>query len=122
MKPRDFDRLVEECMDVIPPRFRARLKNVVFVVEPEPRQSGLLGLYEGAPLIARSVSDPVRTPDRITIYQGPHERMARSAADLRRLVRETIWHEVAHHFGLEEREVMEAERKRRTRISRLRRL
>lgn len=122
MKPQDFDRLVEECMDVIPPRFRARLKNVVFVVEPEPRQSGLLGLYEGAPLIARSVADPVRTPDRITIYQGPHERMARSAADLRRLVRETIWHEVAHHFGLEEREVMEAERKRRTRISRLRRL
>lgn len=119
MKPQEFDRLVEECMDIIPPRFRARLKNVVFVVEPEPRQPGLLGLYEGAPLIARSVTDPVRTPDRITIYQGPHERMARSAAGLRRLVRETIWHEVAHHFGLEEREVLQAERRRRTKIQRL---
>ncbi|MCZ2094976.1 MAG: metallopeptidase family protein [Anaerolineae bacterium] len=122
MKPRDFDRLVEECMDVIPPRFRPRLKNVVVVVEQEPRQPGLLGLYEGSPLTARSISDPVRAPDRITIYQKPHERMARSAADLRRLVRETIWHEVAHYFGLEEREVLEAERRRRARIERLRRL
>lgn len=122
MSPREFDRLVEECMDVIPPHFRARLRNLVFVVEPEPAEPGLLGLYEGAPLIVRSVADPIRSPDRITIYQGPHERLARSAADLRRLVRETIWHEVAHYFGLEEREVLAAERRRRARISRLRNL
>jgi predicted Zn-dependent protease with MMP-like domain len=122
MSPREFDRLVEECMDVIPPSFRARLKNIVFVVEPEPPEPDLLGLYEGAPLIARSVADPVRPPDRITIYQGPHERAARGPAALRRLVEETIWHEVAHHFGLEEREVLEAEHKRRRRIHRLRNL
>jgi predicted Zn-dependent protease with MMP-like domain len=122
MSPRDFDRLVEECMDVIPPRFRDRLRNVVFVVEPEPSEPDLLGLYEGAPLIARSVADPVRPPDRITIYQGPHERAARGSTALRRLVEETIWHEVAHHFGLEEREVLEAEHRRRRRIRRLRTL
>lgn len=120
MSPREFDQLVEECMDIVPPKFRARLSNIVFVVEPEPPQPGLLGLYEGAPKTVRSVLDPARMPDRITIYQGPHERAARSAADLRRLVEETIWHEVAHHFGLEEREVLAAERKRRERIRRLR--
>lgn len=122
MSPREFDQLVEASMDVIPPRFRARLRNVVFVVEPEPPSPGLLGLYEGSPQTIRSFSDPIRMPDRITIYQGPHERMARSAADLRNLIQETIWHEVAHYFGLEEREVLQAERRRRERIRRIRRM
>jgi len=122
MDAREFDRLVEECMEVIPPRFRARMNNVVLVVEPEPPEPGLLGLYEGAPPTVRSVADPARMPDRITIYQGPHERAARSKGELRRLVEETIWHEVAHHFGLEERDVLRAERRRRERLKRLRNL
>ncbi len=121
MSPREFDRLVEECMDVIPPRFRPLLKNVVFVVEAEPRRPGLLGLYEGRPLTERSVAEPARMPDRIVIYQGPHERMARSPEELRRLVRETIWHEVAHYFGMDERQVRQAERRRRRLLDRLRR-
>lgn len=107
-------------MDVIPPRFRKQLKNLVFVVEPEPRVPGLLGLYEGRPLTERRVSEPYAMPDRITLYQGPHERLARNEADLRRLVKETIWHEVAHYFGLDEREVLLAEARRRKRIRKLR--
>jgi predicted Zn-dependent protease with MMP-like domain len=121
MSPREFDRLVEECMDVIPARFRRLLRNVVFVVEPEPPRPGLLGLYEGRPLTERSVSEPVRMPDRIVIYQGPHERLARDEDDLRRLVRETIWHEVAHYFGMDERQVRLAESRRRRLLNRLRR-
>lgn len=120
MSPRDFDALVEECMHIIPPRFRPQLKNLLFVVEPEPRDPGLLGLYEGRPLIERSVAESYAAPDRITIYQGPHERLARNAAELRALVEETIWHEVAHYFGLDEREVLRAERRRRLRVRRLR--
>jgi len=120
MSPTDFDRLVEESMDIIPPRFRARLRNLVFVVEPEPREPGLLGLYEGRPLTERHVNEPFSMPDRITIYQGPHERMARDDADLKRLVEETIWHEVAHYFGLDERGVLLAEARRRKRLNKLR--
>ncbi|MBI4892198.1 MAG: metallopeptidase family protein [Acidobacteria bacterium] len=120
MTPAEFDQLVEEAMDIIPPRFRRRLRNVVFVVEAEPRQAGLLGLYEGRPRTERSLAEPFSTPDRITIYQGPHERAARSKAELRTLVEETIWHEVAHYFGLNEREVLMAESRRRRRIDRLR--
>lgn len=52
-------------------------------------------------------------PDRITIYQGPHERMAKDRSDLLRLVRETVWHEVAHYFGMDEGQVRLAERRRR---------
>jgi predicted Zn-dependent protease with MMP-like domain len=120
MNPRDFDQLVEECMSVVPRRFRARLSNLVFVVEQEPPRPGLLGLYEGRPLIHRSVAEPYAVPDRITIYQGPHERSAQGESELRELVRETIWHEVAHYFGMDERQVLLAERRRRARLNRLR--
>ena len=120
MNSRDFDQLVEECMAVVPRRFRAQLSNLVFVVEQEPPRPGLLGLYQGRPLIHRSIAEPYSMPDRITIYQGPHERHARNDDELRALVRETIWHEVAHYFGMDERQVLQAERDRRQRLDRLR--
>jgi predicted Zn-dependent protease with MMP-like domain len=51
-------------------------------------------------------------PDRITIFQGPHERLASSPEHLARLVEDTVWHEVAHYFGLNELQVRAAERRR----------
>jgi predicted Zn-dependent protease with MMP-like domain len=113
MSPAEFDKLVEAAMKIVPPRFRRQLKNVVFLVEPEPPRPGLLGLYQGRPLPLRSVSDGFTLPDRIIIFQGPHERLARDRRDLLRLVRETVWHEVAHYFGMDERQVRAAERRRR---------
>lgn len=118
MNSDDFDKLVDESLrKVVAPSFRRRLKNVLFVVEPEPPQPGLLGLYQGRPLTERSTAEFAAMPDRITIYQGPHERMARSAAHLRRLVEETVWHEVAHYFGMTEAQVRRAEA-RRARVDR----
>lgn len=122
MDPRDFDQLVNDAMRVIPPRFRTRLRNVVFVVEQEPPRPGLLGLYEGRPLTLRSSFEPIAYPDRITIFQGPHERMARNEAELRQLVEETVWHEVAHYFGMDEQQVRRAERARARVLARRRRL
>ena len=113
MDAAEFDRLVEKAMKVVPPSFRRRLQNVVFVVEAEPPRPGLLGLYQGRPLPSRSVSDSFTMPDRITIYQGPHERLARDRRHLVKLLRETIWHEVAHYFGMDERQVRVAEHRRR---------
>ena len=77
-----------------------------------PRGSTLLGLYEGRPLTLRSVFEPFAMPDKITIFQGPHERLARSDEDLPRLVADTVWHEVAHYFGMDERQVRLAELRR----------
>ncbi|HEV2445315.1 MAG TPA: metallopeptidase family protein [Candidatus Sulfopaludibacter sp.] len=124
MRPVEFDALVEEAYARIPRRFRRRMKNVAIVVEAEPsaaqlararspRGGTLLGLYEGRPLITRSVFEPFAMPDRITIFQGPHERLARSPEHLVQMVRDTVWHEVAHYFGMNEREVRAAERRRR---------
>lgn len=112
MRDRDFEQLVEKALAEVPARFRRRLRNVVFVVEDEPPRPGLLGLYQGRPMTTRSVSQPIAEPDRITIYQGPHERMARNASELRRAVAETVWHEVGHYFGMDERQVRAAERRR----------
>jgi predicted Zn-dependent protease with MMP-like domain len=126
MNPAEFDRLVAAAYARIPARFRRRLKNVAVVVEPEPAPaqlargrvspgSTLLGLYEGRPLTKRSVFESFAMPDRITIFQGPHERLAQSPEHLARLVEDTVWHEVAHYFGLNELEVRAAERRRRAR-------
>jgi predicted Zn-dependent protease with MMP-like domain len=124
MRAVDFDQIVEQAFRRIPARFRSRMQNVAMVVEdePSPSQRGripyastLLGLYEGRPLTHRGVSEGFQLPDRITIFQGPHERMARNREDLERLVEETLWHEIAHHFGMNEREVRAAERLRRMR-------
>ena len=124
MTPQEFDRLVERACAKIPGRFRRRLENIAFVVEAEPsaRQLAearvppgqtLLGLYQGRPLTRRSVADAFVMPDQIVIFQGPHERLARSPAHLRELVEQTVWHEVAHYFGMDERRVRAAERVRR---------
>ncbi|PWU03742.1 MAG: Zn-dependent protease [Terriglobia bacterium] len=129
MRPDEFDRLVSAACARIPGRFRRRLKNIAIVVEAEPapaqlargrvpRGGTLLGLYEGRPLTARSVFEPFAMPDRITIFQGPHERLATSPEHLARLVEETVWHEVAHYFGLNEAQVRAAEHKRRGRARR----
>ena len=124
MRSDDFDRLVADAWSRIPSRFRRRMKNIALLVEDEPspahlargrvpRGGTLLGLYEGRPLTARSVFESFSMPDRITIFQGPHERMARDPVHLAKLVEDTVWHEVAHYFGMNELQVRAAERRRR---------
>jgi predicted Zn-dependent protease with MMP-like domain len=124
--PSEFDQIVADACARIPGRFRRRMKNLAIVVEPEPtaqqlarsrvRDGGtLLGLYEGRPLTTRSVFEPFAMPDRITIFQRPHEQLATSREHLIRLVEDTVWHEVAHYFGMNELQVRTAERKRRRR-------
>ena len=123
MLTEEFKRLVTMAYDLIPDYFRVRMENIAVVVEGEPsaeqlararvpRGGTLFGLYEGRPLTVRSVFDSFAMPDRITIFQGPHERAARSPEHLAKLVEDTMWHEVAHYFGMDEAQVRSAERRR----------
>jgi len=132
MRPDEFDKLVQEAYTRIPARFRRRLQNVAMLVEAEPTPAQLagagvgpggtlLGLYQGRPLTQRSVFESFAMPDRITIFQGPHERLARGEAHLKQMVEDTVWHEVAHYFGMDERRVRAAERRRRAGFARRRR-
>lgn len=124
MSPDDFDAIVERAYAKIPARFRRRLKNIAITVEREAspaqlasagvRRGGmLLGLYQGRPLTTRSVFESFAMPDRIIIFQAPHESIAVNQEHLEQLVADTLWHEIAHYFGMDERRVREAERRRR---------
>ena len=119
--PKAFDAMVERAVAAIPARFRERMTNLAIVVQPTGPSPDLLGLYEGRPLTERTFSDAgLEGPDRIRIFQRAHEEMARNRADLQRIVTDTIWHEVGHYFGLDEREIHAAE-DRRARLDRFRR-
>lgn len=118
MERRKFEQLAEQAYARIPVRFRRRLHNVVIVIEDEPearigRGHELLGLYHGLPLTQRGWARYSSLPDRICLYQGPLERAARSESHLKKLVAETLWHEVGHYFGLNEAEIRRMERRLR---------
>ncbi len=116
LAPEAFEALVAQAIDELPEWVRAHLDNVAIVVEPvaSPEQrratdleagSDLLGLYEGVPLIQRGRGYQLVPPDRITLFQHPLEQRARDgegalASDtVVALIRRTIIHEIAHHFG-----------------------
>lgn len=108
----EFDRVVERALRKIPRRFRRLLDNTVLVVEKDPPRPDLLGLYQGRPRTQRHIGDGFCLPDQITIYQSPHERLARSREELEQMVADTVWHEVFHCFGASEFQVRRAERRR----------
>ena len=107
---KEFEQLVAEAIDNIPQLYRQYLNNVAFIVEDEPspqqRQQlrlgadGLLfGLYEGMPLPSRQGTTKL-LPDKITLFKLPLEQVSRSPAELQDNIGHTIWHEVAHYYGL----------------------
>ena len=100
-----FARLVRRALGDLPPSLREKMRNVEIVVEDEPDPehtrdgTTLLGLYEGVPLTERWSGEPT-LPDRITIYRRPIEAMSVSPQVQAHIVRDTVVHEIAHHFGI----------------------
>lgn len=116
-----FETMVEDAWETIPESIRSEFSNLVIAVEDEPsedqleragipRGDTLLGLYEGVPLDKRGWFYQMALPDRITLFQGPLERSG--GRDLRQAIYETLWHELAHHLGMNEQEVRAAERRK----------
>jgi predicted Zn-dependent protease with MMP-like domain len=70
----------------------------------------LLGLYEGIPLPSRGDGYSGVLPDVITIFKRPHEATAAGLEGLRREVHQTVWHEVAHYFGLDHGQIHSLEK------------
>lgn len=100
-----FARLVRNALDELPAEFHERIRNLQIVIEDEPspeqlpKDGTLLGIYEGTPLTARGAQEPY-LPDRICIFRGPIERMTASPRRQAEIVRDTVMHEIAHHFGI----------------------
>ena len=126
MQRKEFEQLVAEGYERLPEWVRGKISNVALLVEDEPSQEDreaeglsddetLLGLYKGIPLSARGEMYGVgmTMPDTITLYRLPIEEAAlEDGKDVRDVIAETIWHEFAHHFGMDEHEVREREHKR----------
>jgi predicted Zn-dependent protease with MMP-like domain len=99
----DFEELVSDALDLIPPELTAAMDNVVVLVEDRhPEVPDLLGLYEGVALTDRDSTYGGVLPDRITIYQDAILDICVSEGDVVDEVAVTVVHEVAHHFGIDE--------------------
>jgi predicted Zn-dependent protease with MMP-like domain len=112
-----FENLVQKAISGLPEQYCRFLKNVAIVVEEEPSrevldelelesQDDLLGLYSGTAVDKESFFDPGgHLPARISIYRGPILRLCRTAEEVVAEVRDTVVHEIGHHFGLDDAEM-----------------
>jgi predicted Zn-dependent protease with MMP-like domain len=113
--PREFERLVEEALETLPPQFAELVQNVAVVVEEEPSDDDLdllddeadelLGIYRGVALTNRTHDMLPMLPDQIAIFRGPINRVARTRREAVQQIRDTVIHELGHYFGLHDHEM-----------------
>lgn len=111
-----FEELVNQALDSLPKKYIERLNNVAIVIEESPttaqrqqlhlhNNQTLFGLYQGIPLTKRGANYNLVLPDIITIFQLPIEANVNNISELKESVRHTLWHEIAHYFGLDHQRI-----------------
>ncbi len=112
----EFEDLVADALETLPPEILNRMDNVAITVQEWPSRSQLqssnvppgstlFGLYQGVPLTQRSSHYGMVAPDRITIFRGPLLSYCRTPEAIAEQVRKTVVHEIAHHFGMNEEQI-----------------
>jgi predicted Zn-dependent protease with MMP-like domain len=113
----EFQELVQQALDGLPDEYAKLISNVAVVVEDEPspdlladlemeEDEDLLGLYQGLPIDHESFFQTGgQLPARISIYRGPILRICRTKKEVVQEVRDTVVHEIGHHFGLDDDEM-----------------
>ena len=126
MERERFEALVTRAIENLPPEFRSKLENVDVAIEdwPTPKQlsqvklshpSQLLGLYQGVPQTRRGRGYGMVLPDKISIFQKPIEAQCRSDKEIEAKIGEVVRHEIAHHFGTDEKTLRRIESEKRDR-------
>ncbi|MDP8262058.1 MAG: metallopeptidase family protein [Candidatus Ancaeobacter aquaticus] len=111
MKQNEFEKLVQTALSDIPDEFMNALENIAITVEDEPKRDIaiklglaendiLLGLYQGIPLKKRSTWYGNVMPDKITLFKKSIERLYKTPEAIKKAVRKTVIHEIAHYFGI----------------------
>jgi predicted Zn-dependent protease with MMP-like domain len=123
---KEFESFVADALDELESAFPTALENVAVVVETDVRRKTrdeirlrrgvtLLGLYQGVPKIERSYGEPWMLPDKITLFIAPiADEAEHSGRPVRDVVRDVVWHEVAHALGLDEHRARASEHRRRS--------
>jgi predicted Zn-dependent protease with MMP-like domain len=115
----DIESLVIDALEALPEPFRDQLGSVAIVIEDEASAAqlesvgarGLYGLYQGVPR-TRWAADGAPVPSKITIFRGPLVRANRSPERLAAAVTDTVYHEIAHHFGISDARLHELQGER----------
>jgi predicted Zn-dependent protease with MMP-like domain len=106
----EFQDIINTSIAALPKAYVDRLENVAFIVEDYPSEQqrrqlelrddqSLFGLYEGVPLSRRQGTTKL-LPDKITLFKNPIESVCQNLPELRTQIAKTVWHEVAHYYGL----------------------
>lgn len=124
---KEFDQIISEAMDELPERYIVNLKNVAITYEDEPSDEQrtklklrcdqtLFGLFEGIGTKGRATMDsavaaqPTYLPDKITIFKLPILNASRNLDEFKKQVKHTLWHEIAHYYGLDHDRIHAIER------------
>ncbi len=108
----EFEKIIGEAMDSLPEKYVRGLDNVLVTYEDEPTpeqrkelklhcNQTLFGLYQGVPRTQRGIGYNMVLPDKITLFKNPILHVSPDIAVLKEQVRHTLWHEIAHHYGLD---------------------
>ena len=115
-----FAALIGEAMDELPEQYITKLDNVAITYEDEPSPDqrtklklrcyqSLYGLYEGVPLTKRGMGYNLVLPDKITLFKLPLLAGSQDMAEFKRRIKHTLWHEIAHYYGLDHDRIHELE-------------
>ncbi len=117
-----FEELINQSMEELPKEYVERLDNVAITFEDEPDaeqrkrlklrcHESLFGLYEGVPRTERGAGYAMVLPDKITLFKKPIEHSAHTMQEFKAQIKNTLWHEIAHHYGLGHQRIHELEDK-----------
>lgn len=118
----EFEALIGQAMDELPQEYIKRLNNVAVVIADEPTEEQrqqlklrddqtLFGLYEGIPLTRRGAGYNLVLPDKITMFKHPIMAFSPNITVLKKQIKHTLWHEIAHYYGLDHDRIRELENK-----------
>ncbi len=117
-----FEQIIGEALDGLPKKYTNSLDNVVITYEDDPNaqqreelklrcSETLFGLYQGVPQTNRGSGYNLVLPDKITMFKLPLLAASRDIEAFKKNVKHTLWHEIAHHFGLDHKRIHELEDK-----------